>query len=69
MLLAGIQLFRHLMRHVAPAKSMDPRQKHSGMTARQKRSGMTARQEHSGMTARVFVIPACSWRESSFFGI
>jgi hypothetical protein len=45
MLLAGIQL-------LAPAKDLDPRQEHSGMTARQEHSGMTARQEHSGMTAR-----------------
>jgi hypothetical protein len=46
MLLAGIQLFRHLTHYFAPAKSMDPRQEHSGMTARQERSGMTA-QGHS----------------------
>jgi hypothetical protein len=98
-------------------KRVDPRLKHSGMTARQEHSGMTARQERSGMTAPcssfphapdgnpafssfdtllcagetrgsptkapgddgptkalgddgpVFVIPACSWRESSFFVI
>jgi hypothetical protein len=43
MLLAGIQSF-----DAATLEELDPRQKHSGMTARQKHSGMTARQEHSG---------------------
>jgi hypothetical protein len=41
MLLAGIQL-------LAPAKDLDPRQEHSGMTAGQEHSGMTAEWRSSG---------------------